>query len=42
MARAYLTGAYSMKEIGDYFKVHYVTVSRAVKKYEKDKTKCTM
>ncbi len=35
MARAYLTGAYSMKEMGDYFYVHYVTVSRAVKKFEK-------
>ena len=31
-----------MKKIGDYFNVHYVTVSRTVKKYEKDKTKCTM
>ena len=42
MARAYLTGAYSMKEIGDHFNVHYVTVSRAVKKYEKGRTFCTM
>lgn len=42
MARAYLTGAYSMKEIGDHFNVHYVTVSRAVKKYEKGRTLCTM
>ena len=33
MARAYLTGAYSMKKMGDYFNVHYVTISRAVKKY---------
>ena len=42
MARVYLTGAYSMKKIGDYFNVHYVTVSRAVKKYEQEKTVCTM
>ena len=34
MARAYLSGAYTMAEIGRYFKVHYMTVSRAVKKYE--------
>lgn len=42
MARAYLTGAYNMKEIGEYFQVHYVTVSRAVKKFEKNNTICTM
>ncbi len=34
MATAYLAGHYTMKEIGDYFGVHYVTVSRAVKLYE--------
>ncbi len=34
MAKAYLTGAYSMSEIGKHFGVHYVTVSRAVKAYE--------
>ena len=34
MARAYLSGAYTMAEIGLYFRVHYITVSRAVKKYE--------
>ncbi len=34
MARAYLSGAYTMAEIGLYFRVHYMTVSRAVKKYE--------
>lgn len=28
---AYATGAYSMKEIGDFFGVHYSTVSRAVR-----------
>jgi len=32
MAHAYLSGHYTMKEIGEYFGVHYVTVSRAVKK----------
>jgi REP element-mobilizing transposase RayT len=32
MARAYLSGAYTMKEIGDFFGVHYMTVSRAVHK----------
>lgn len=31
MARAYLSGAYSMREIGDFFGVHAVTVGRAVK-----------
>ncbi|MCK5870550.1 MAG: hypothetical protein KAG45_07920 [Methyloprofundus sp.] len=34
MARAYLSGAYTMIEIGLHFKVHYMTVSRAVKKFE--------
>ena len=34
MARAYLSGAYTMAEIGQHFKVHYMTVSRAVRKYE--------
>ncbi len=32
MARAYLSGAYTMKEIGSFFGVHYMTVSRAVRK----------
>ena len=31
---AYLSGAYTMAEIGQHFKVHYMTVSRAVKKRE--------
>lgn len=31
MARAYLSGAYSMREIGDFFGVHAVTVGRAVR-----------
>jgi len=34
MVKAYLSGAYIMAEIGRYFKGHYMTVSRAVKKYE--------
>lgn len=34
MALAYLSGAYTMAEIGQYFGVHYMTVSRAVRKYE--------
>ncbi len=38
MARAYLSGAYTMREIGEYFGVHYMTVSRAVRWFEADKT----
>jgi REP element-mobilizing transposase RayT len=34
MARAYLSGAYSMREIGDFFGVHAVTVGRAVRMLE--------
>lgn len=34
MAQAYLSGEYSMKAIGDFFSVHYATVSRAVKRFE--------
>ena len=34
MARAYLSGAYTMKEIGQHFGVHYMTVSRAVRRFE--------
>ena len=34
MARAYLSGAFTMKAVGDFFGVHYMTVSRAVQKYE--------
>jgi putative transposase len=37
MAKAYLSGAYTMAEIGRFFRVHYMTVSRAVKKVEKMK-----
>lgn len=35
MAHAYLSGAYTMAEIGQYFGMHYMTVSRAVRKVEK-------
>jgi REP element-mobilizing transposase RayT len=35
MANAYYSGTYTMKEIGDHFGVHEVTVGRAVRKYEK-------
>jgi len=33
--KAYQSGDYTMKEIADWFKVHYSTVSRAIKKSEK-------
>ena len=34
MARAYLSGNFTMREIGEYFGVHYMTVSRAVRNIE--------
>jgi hypothetical protein len=34
MAEAYQSGAYSMREIGVFFGVGRMTVSRAVKKHE--------
>lgn len=34
IAQAYLSGAYTMTEIGRHFGVHYMTVSRAVRKLE--------
>ena len=37
MFQAYLTGAYTMAEIGVHFRVHYMTVSRAVRKFEDSK-----
>ncbi|MGH8590832.1 MAG: hypothetical protein ACREXX_16350 [Gammaproteobacteria bacterium] len=37
MALAYLSGAYTMAEIGAHFGVHYMTVSRAVKAFEQRK-----
>jgi hypothetical protein len=36
MARAYLSGANTMKEIADYFDVYYMTVSRSVKLFEQN------
>ncbi len=34
MAQAYRSGRYTMQEIGDFFGVHYMTVSRAVRKFD--------
>jgi len=34
MTKAYQSGAYTMAEIAAHFSVHYMTVSRAVRKYE--------
>ena len=34
MVEAYRTGDYTMKDIADYFNVHYSTVSRAMKRTE--------
>ncbi|MFZ6642196.1 REP-associated tyrosine transposase [Undibacterium sp. TC4M20W] len=34
MYRAYHSGAYTMAEIAEFFTVHYMTVSRAVRKFE--------
>jgi transposase len=34
MAQAYFSGNYTMKEISSWFKMHYSTVSRAVRKIE--------
>ncbi len=34
MIHAYLSGAYTMAEIGDHFDVHDMTVSRAVREFE--------
>ena len=35
MVEAYRTGDYTMKDIADYFNVHYSTVSRAMKRTER-------
>lgn len=35
MAQAYRSGAYTMAEIAQFFEVHYMTVSRAVRAFEK-------
>ncbi|MBL1140948.1 MAG: hypothetical protein HND53_02855 [Proteobacteria bacterium] len=34
MAKAYLSGHYTLSNVGEYFDVSYATVSRAVKSYE--------
>ncbi len=34
MTRAYLSGHYTLREVGDHFGVSYATVSRAVKALE--------
>jgi len=36
MARAYLEGRYTLKEIGQAFGVHATTVSRMVKRWEEN------
>lgn len=36
MARAYRSGAYTMQEIAEHFGVHYMTVSRAVRRFERE------
>ena len=38
MARAYLSGHYTLAHVGEYFNVSYATVSRAVKKLEKKRS----
>lgn len=38
MARAYLSGGYNMGEIARHFGVHYSTVSRAVRAFERSRT----
>jgi putative transposase len=35
MARAFLSGAFTMQEIAEHFGVHYSTVSRAVRRFER-------
>jgi REP-associated tyrosine transposase len=40
MAKAYLSGGYSMREIGEFFGVHYMTVSRAVHWFEIHNVRC--
>jgi hypothetical protein len=40
IAQAYLSGAYTMAEIGGHFGVHYMTVNRAVRKFEENRKNC--
>jgi hypothetical protein len=42
MAQAYLSGYYTLAQVGEYFGVSYATVSRAVKKAEKRRQECQM
>lgn len=42
MAQAYLSGHYTLAQVGEYFGVSYATVSRAVKQAEKRKQECQM
>jgi len=39
MYKAYLSGSYTLSEVGKWFGVSYATVSRAVKSYESVKCK---
>jgi len=34
ISKAYLTGAFTLKEIGEYFGCHYLTISRIVSNSE--------
>jgi len=34
ICKAYLSGGYTLKELGDYFQKHYSTISRIVKNNE--------
>ena len=38
MARAYLSGGYTLREVASHFAVHFATVSRAVRWFEKQTT----
>ena len=40
MAKAYLSGHFTLEEVGEAFEVSYATVSRAVKQYENRVVKC--
>ena len=42
MAQAYLSGHYTLAQVGEYFGVSYATVSRAVKLAKKRKLECQM
>ena len=40
MAKAYLSGHFTLEEVGEAFGVSYATVSRAAKQYENRVVKC--